>query len=169
MALIRSVRAEDAEALLDLNRKLDRETSFMLLEPDERNDSVQEQAKTIARVLATPNQLMLVAEADRRLAGFLVVSGGAFRRNRRTATVVVGVAREFWGRRIASELFAAGETWARGRGLLRLELTVMVHNESAIRLYKRVGFEIEGTRRAAVEIDGKPVDELFMAKQLESP
>ena len=48
--------------------------------------------------------------------------------------------------------------------LKRLELTVYVDNEPAIRLYRKFGFEVEGTRRADTFRDGTYVDSLFMAR-----
>jgi RimJ/RimL family protein N-acetyltransferase len=44
----------------------------------------------------------------------------------------------------------------------------MAHNERAIRLYERMGFEREGIRRRALRVDGEWVDELFMALLLTS-
>jgi RimJ/RimL family protein N-acetyltransferase len=41
---------------------------------------------------------------------------------------------------------------------------VMTHNQAAIGLYRKLGYEREGARRTALVIDGKPVDELWMAK-----
>jgi hypothetical protein len=40
-AKVRIAGPDDAEALLRLKQRLDRETAFMLLEPDERDTSVQ--------------------------------------------------------------------------------------------------------------------------------
>ena len=48
--------------------------------------------------------------------------------------------------------------------LKRLELTVNVDNEAAIRLYKRCDFEVEGTHRADTFRGGKYVDTFFMAR-----
>ena len=47
------------------------------------------------------------------------------------------------------------------------ELTVIAHNERAIGLYRKLGYDVDGTRRAAVVVDGELVDELWMAKVLE--
>lgn len=44
----------------------------------------------------------------------------------------------------------------------------MTHNEAAIGLYRKLGYECEGTRRAALVVDGKPVDEFWMAKLVSS-
>jgi RimJ/RimL family protein N-acetyltransferase len=40
----------------------------------------------------------------------------------------------------------------------------MAHNERAISLYRKCGFQIEGTRRAAILLEGSYVDELATAK-----
>jgi RimJ/RimL family protein N-acetyltransferase len=46
----------------------------------------------------------------------------------------------------------------------RLELTVQEHNQAGIRLYRKMGFQVEGTRRRAMRVDDRWVDELYMAK-----
>ena len=48
--------------------------------------------------------------------------------------------------------------------LRRLELAVYVDNEPGIRLYRKFGFEIEGTRRGDAFRDGKFVDSFAMAR-----
>ena len=48
--------------------------------------------------------------------------------------------------------------------LTRLELEVQVDNEGAIRLYKKFGFEIEGTLREYTFRDGDFVDVHCMAR-----
>lgn len=161
---IRHVREEDAAALLELQLALDRETSFMLLEPAERftdEDGVGEQ---IQATLARPNQTVLVAQVGERLVGFLAIMGGMYQRNRHNAHLVMGVLQEVGGRGLGGALLAEGIRWAEGAGICRLELTVMAHNERAVRLYERMGFVREGVRRQALLVDGAWVDEHFMAR-----
>jgi RimJ/RimL family protein N-acetyltransferase len=50
----------------------------------------------------------------------------------------------------------------------RLELTVMSSNKRAIGLYRKLGYRVEGTRRGALLIGNEAVDELWMAKLLET-
>jgi len=47
---------------------------------------------------------------------------------------------------------------------LRIELTVYTDNEVALRLYRRFGFEIEGTFRGYAMRDGRYVDAYAMAR-----
>lgn len=49
-------------------------------------------------------------------------------------------------------------------GLSRIELEVLEENTRARHLYEKLGFEYEGSRRAAVFKNGKYVDLLIMAK-----
>jgi L-phenylalanine/L-methionine N-acetyltransferase len=72
---------------------------------------------------------------------------------------------DFHRRGIGAALLAAlidtADNWL---NLTRLELTVFVDNEPAIRLYKKFGFAIEGTRRADAFREGRFVDSFQMAR-----
>lgn len=48
--------------------------------------------------------------------------------------------------------------------LVRVELTAFVENECAVKLYKSLGFEIEGIRKYGGIRDGKYADEYLMAR-----
>ena len=56
-----------------------------------------------------------------------------------------------------------------GADVLRLELTVYVDNARAIALYRKFGFEVEGTHRAYALRDGAYVDALCMARLHPNP
>ena len=72
---------------------------------------------------------------------------------------------DFHGRGVGAALLGAlVDTADKWLNLRRLELAVYVDNEPAIRLYKRFGFVIEGTRRAAAFRDGEFVDDYVMAR-----
>jgi RimJ/RimL family protein N-acetyltransferase len=169
MLTIRHIRETDAEPFLALSKQLDQETTFRLLEPGERTTSIEDQRDIIRRFHSADNHALLVAEWDGRLVGYIAGMGGKYRRNRRTVEVVVAVLHAFWGRGIGSRLFEELETWVRQHGIHRLELSVMVHNARAIRLYRQLGFDIEGRRRDSLFVDGEYVDEYAMAKLLTPP
>jgi RimJ/RimL family protein N-acetyltransferase len=166
MVTVRTIRERDAAPFLALSTRLDEETDFRLLEAGERRTTVEEQRETIRRVRSTENQTILVAEADGRLVGFIASIGGKYRRNVHSAYVVVAVLQAFSGQGIGTKLFEELETWAVEHGIHRLELTVMVHNERAIGLYEKVGFQREGRKRDALWVRGEYVHEYLMAKLL---
>jgi RimJ/RimL family protein N-acetyltransferase len=64
----------------------------------------------------------------------------------------IGVVAEYRGFGIGQALMSAALMKAKEIGLTRVELTVREKNKSAIALYKKFGFEIEGLHRNAVRI-----------------
>ncbi len=58
------------------------------------------------------------------------------------------------------------DIWAKNQGVTRLELTVMTHNEKAVKFYKKMGFQIEGKKVNSLKVDGVYVDEYYMGKYL---
>jgi len=57
------------------------------------------------------------------------------------------VAREWRGHGVGTALVAAAIDWGREQGLHKLTLSVFPHNEAAIALYRKFGFEDEGYRK----------------------
>lgn len=160
---IRAAGPWDAASLLDLKRRLDQETSFMMFEPGERDSSVRDLARELDSAARSPNSVILVAELGDQLAGYLELTGGSFRRSRATAYLVIGVRADAAGRGIGAGLLRRAKEWAAAHSLHRLELTVMAHNDRAVRLYERMGFTVEGRRVECLLVDGQFIDELTMA------
>ena len=110
--------------------------------------------------------LPLVAELHGEVVGScgLQPVGPAVRR-RHAMMLGISVARASQGKGVGTALMAAMCDYADGWvGALRLELTVFVDNEVAIRLYRKFGFEVEGRHRGYALRDGVYVDSLSMAR-----
>lgn len=166
MVTVREIRENEAEEFLNLCNKLDKETHFMLLEIGERDTTIEEQSELNKVLISRDNQIMLVAENNSQLLGYLVCIGGDFKRNRNNAHIVVGILQAFTSQGIGTELFKEIERWANENQIHRLELTVMIHNQKAIGFYKKMGFEIEGIRKHSLLVNDSYVDEYYMAKLL---
>lgn len=160
---IRDAELGDAAMVLRMLNELDEETRFMMLEPGERELDVARFAGWLAD-LRLRQDLYLVAAEGERVVGFAQVERGPYRRNHHSAMVVMGLLPEFRNRGIGTKLLAAIDEWAGRNAVTRLELTVMAHNLRAIGLYSRRGYVAEGVRRHSLIVEGKPVDELVMAK-----
>jgi putative acetyltransferase len=65
------------------------------------------------------------------------------------------------GTALMHAIIELAEKWL---NLTRLELSVWIDNEPALRLYKKLGFEIEGTQRKFAFRDGAYVDAYAMAR-----
>ena len=154
---------DDAAELLALRQAVFEETEYMLWEPREFKDSVDDERKRIERLNAGKNSRCLVAVADETLVGFLSAMGGSVNRLRHTTTLALGVRRSHWGRGAGSALLTEALSWSRSAGLVRVELTVHTTNQRAVALYQRHGFEVEGTRRSSLLVSGRYVDEYLMS------
>jgi RimJ/RimL family protein N-acetyltransferase len=80
-----------------------------------------------------------------------------------TGVLGMGLLPPFRGQGIGADLIRRSLDAARAFGLHRVELTVRENNTSAVQLYKKVGFEVEGLQRDAVQVDGVYENILFMA------
>ena len=83
-----------------------------------------------------------------------------------SAYIVTGVRKSYRRKGIGRELFHQLEVWARENQVTRLELTVMCTNSIAKHLYEKNGFMVEGVKRNSMCVNGKYIDELYMAKLL---
>lgn len=166
---IRVAGPPDAAALLELKRRLDQETSFMMFEPDERDSSAMDLAAEVGQAARSQNSVVIVADAGDYLAGYVELTGGLLRRSRTTAYVALGVLARAAGQGLGAALLRQARDWAAAHGLHRLELTVMADNTRAIRLYERMGFAVEGRRAECLIVDGQFVDELHMAAIIAPP
>jgi RimJ/RimL family protein N-acetyltransferase len=161
---IRPLRAADAAAYLELVKTTDVESDFMMQEPGERQMTVFQ----LVISLNSAGNHIFVAEEDGKLIGQLVAFN-MYGRNKRVVHVLhigISILKSHWGKGVGTKLFEYMEKWAIENGTKRLELSVMTHNERGIALYKKMGFEIEGTKKASICVNGNYVDEYLMSKIL---
>ena len=147
---VRKAEASDAAAIIELRNRILSETAFMLWEPGEFQDSVEDEAKRIERLNNRDNCLLIVAEAGGQLIGNLTAYGGETRRIRHRATIALGVAKEHWSKGAATAMLDFVLRWSRERKLRRVELTVHTTNVRALAVYRRCGFQVEGVRRSSL-------------------
>jgi RimJ/RimL family protein N-acetyltransferase len=163
--LIREVKESDARLLLELLISLDKETDFMLYEPGERKSTIEDIQLQIRKASDT-SSILLVAEENEKIVGFLSGDRGFVNRVKHSCYIVIGILRDYAHKGIGTTLFQEMEKWARLNSIERLELTVMIHNEAAIKLYKKMGFRVEGLKEKSLRVDGKYIDEYYMSKIL---
>lgn len=166
---LREIHPTDAAAFIDLLASIEEDSPFALLEPGERKTTYQEQWEEINAILARDNQVIFVVEYQEILVGWLGAFGEPYRRVKHSVLVGVGIRKEYRNKGIGTHLFEALENWAWAQGIRRLELLVQTGNEAGISLYRKMGFQIEGTKRESYCIDGKYVDEYLMARILKKP
>jgi putative acetyltransferase len=125
----------------------------------------------IAEQIAPGKQdLNLVAERDGVIVGSAGLHPQPQLRRRHVAMLGISVAKVAQGQGVGHALMGALCAWCdQWSQILRIELTVFVDNERAIRLYERHGFVREGVHRAYAMRNGRYEDVLAMARLHPNP
>ncbi len=107
----------------------------------------------------------LVASVDDEVVGTAGLNLITRPRRRHVAELAIVVHDDWQGRGVGTALMTAlmdlADNWL---NVERIELTVFADNKAAVALYKRFGFEVEGTFRRYAFRDGAYVDALAMAR-----
>lgn len=109
---------------------------------------------------------LLMAEVDGKVVGNLALQGMAkSRRRAHAASIGMAVHDAYHGKGVGSALMTAAldlaDNWLQ---FTRIELTVYTDNVAALALYKKFGFEIEGTHKHYAFRNGVNVDAYVMAR-----
>lgn len=115
-------------------------------------------------------QHSLVATVAGEVVGNLGLTRFTRPRRAHVGEIGMGVRDDWQGKGVGSALMNAAldlaDNWL---GIRRLELHVHADNARAIALYRKFGFELEGTHRAYAVRNGVYVDSLSMARLIEGP
>jgi ribosomal protein S18 acetylase RimI-like enzyme len=106
----------------------------------------------------------VVALAGREVVGWCDLRPKPAVTQRHSAVLGMGVVAEYRGQGVGARMLAMTLERGEARGIRRAELVVRTDNGPAIALYRRFGFEIEGTCRQYLHIDGVDHDALLMAR-----
>ena len=108
---------------------------------------------------------LLVAEIEGEVVGVIGLHTSSRPRVNHKAEVGMMVHDDWQGKGVGAALMRAvielADKWL---NLTRIELSVFTDNESAIALYRKFGFEIEGTLRKYAFRDGEFFDAFAMAR-----
>lgn len=157
---IRAVEINDSEALADLQRC-----------PKVRLGTLKMPYRTVAETRQqletrpdTVYHLVAIEKSTTRFVGVITLAQQK-RSRQHVAYIGMAVHDDYHGQGIGSqmlkEVLTIADDWL---NLKRVELTVSIDNASAIHLYKKFGFETEGTLKKYAFRAGKYVDAYTMAR-----
>ena len=87
----------------------------------------------------------------------------SFSHSRATFGIFIGE-KEYWNKGLGSEAARLIINYGfKKLGLHRIELGVLEYNPRAIKVYKRLGFKLEGRKREFIKFKGKYYDDLHMS------
>lgn len=143
--VLRNACIEDASMLVELMKKLDTETDFLLREPEEFTLTVEQEQKFIAAKLDSEVELLLLAVVNGEIIGTCSINGSTRKRLRHSASLGIALTQKYWGLGIGRKLIETCIDWAKRNSITRITLEVDTANYRAISLYTKLGFQVEGT------------------------
>lgn len=146
-------KADAPELIIDVKKVAD-ETDFLTFDSSEFNKTIEEEERIIEEHNSAKNQLFIIAKLDDKVIGMLNVHSSKRKRLEHIGEFGISVLKEYWNKGVGNALMTYTINWAKESGVIKkLNLRVLVTNESAISLYKKKGFKIEGTISRDVKIN----------------
>jgi RimJ/RimL family protein N-acetyltransferase len=157
--VVRPAATEDIDGLLNLYEGVAAEGRYIAAELPMDREALRPQW---AESIGDPDGALFVAETHGEIVGSASVQGRAL------AHLGMQVADGHRGRGVGSSLLEACLAWAKQAGAHKITLEVWPHNEAAIALYEKFGFEQEGyLRRHWRRRSGELWDSVVMGLVLE--
>jgi RimJ/RimL family protein N-acetyltransferase len=158
---VRAAREDDLDAMADLLVAVAEEGRWIGAEPPVDRER---RRRRYAEDLERDDTAVFVAEAGGELVGHL----GLVLARYGVADLGMLVAAGWRGRGVGSALLRAGIDWARRAGAHKVTLQVWPHNQAAVALYEKFGFQREGRlRRHYRRRSGELWDAIVMGLPLE--
>ncbi|TGG95798.1 GNAT family N-acetyltransferase [Natronospirillum operosum] len=151
-------------------RKEDIESVFSIYMDEAVNPYLGHDPMKMDQFIGVYSQLLsskafYVYETDNSIAGFYKADRYPGRASHVAYIGTFAVAPKHHGTGMAKEMLENEITELRNQGILRIEIIVESDNEKAVRFYKKMGFEYEGTLRKFYKRSSSPnyIDDYLMA------
>jgi RimJ/RimL family protein N-acetyltransferase len=153
--IVRPLKPEDKEGLVRFYTGLTPEVLHWALPPYDR--------ARVERFFGDPEHLFgLVAESEGKIIGHLHIFRYPSRMGH-LGELIIYLSQDYTNLGLGTDMMKSALTLARGRGLHRLQLSVIDGNQAAIHVYEKVGFQREGSRKDAYRgVDDRYYDAIEM-------
>ncbi len=152
MLTVSPASAADAQALIKHALEVAGESDFLKAGPGERALTPAMQTAFLNRLRTQNLGFLLKGEWRGRLVAVLSVVRPPQPRLHHRAELGLTVRAAAWGKGIGRRMAEAGIRLAQAQGVRKLNLSVRADNLRALRLYRSLGFETEGTSARAVRV-----------------
>ncbi|MCB9896264.1 MAG: GNAT family N-acetyltransferase [Planctomycetes bacterium] len=161
---LRTPGEDDAAAALAYARLNIEDGVGSVSTPEEFTLTVDEEREFLADHLAHPDDLVIIAEHEGALVGFVNFKASRRKRLAHHGSFGISVHPDWRDRGIGRALLETLLAWARANPrLTKVSLAVIADNDRAIALYRKLGFIEEGRRINHIRYDdGRYADDLLM-------
>ncbi len=153
--ILREAVPDDAKDILSMMEQVNSETESLALNEAELLLPPETLSEELSYMYESNNNLLLLAINEGTIVGTASVKADSQFRLSHVGEVGISILQEYWGMGLGTLMLEEIINWAKEMGVLfRLELDVQVRNERAVRLYQKMGFQIEAVmpRRARTDL-----------------
>ena len=163
--MIRLAQQEDAERLLEIQQDILKEQRYLITTIHEFYQTVEGLKSWIRLKLENKREMILVAEEDGSVVGWLVLQSQNRERLAHIGIVSMMVEKVYRCRGIGTALLGELLLWAEENPFIeKVSGSALSTNNGAIALYKKLGFSEEGQKIDEVKIDHIYIDEILLYK-----
>jgi RimJ/RimL family protein N-acetyltransferase len=164
--IIRNVRIEDAEAVLDIHHSVIAEGEYFIKVSEEFTRTLEQQREWIQKIIENEKDTLMVAEINGEIAGWIVFLSQDRKRLSHTGSFGLMISKNYRGIGIGRSLVTALLEWAeKNPSIEKVSLGVYSTNHKAISLYKSLGFIEEGRKIKEFKMnENEYVDDILMYK-----
>jgi RimJ/RimL family protein N-acetyltransferase len=162
--LLRPGIVQDAAQSLTLFRSVVAEECFFVLSMEEFSRSLSDQEALLQHLFLHAQSCFWVAYDGSRMVGQISVRGGGYLRRQHVGQIEMFIHKEYRKQGLGRRLLKSAIDWCKENSILRkIELSVFADNESAISLYRYLGFIEEGRiQDSFLEVDNRLRDNVLM-------
>lgn len=161
---VREIKLSDAQAGIDYMVQVNSETKNLTREPDEFALTLEQEEKFIKNMLESENNFTYTVWYQGELICMSGFHGSSLRRLKHKVSLGISVLKDFHNLGLGTLMMELLVDKAKELGKTKIELEVRSDNPNAIKVYKRTGFEVEGTRKNGFKVDDKYVDLILMGR-----
>lgn len=144
---LRTAVVEDAAGCLEYVEKVSGQSNFLTFGPGEFGLSLEEEENVIRDKASRVNELFLLGFIDDALVAQLTVNAPKRPRLMHAVEFGISVDSSVWGLGIGAAMIEYLLEWANNNPIIRkVNLQVLPQNTSAIKLYEKYGFAVEGRK-----------------------
>lgn len=152
--IIREADIEDAENVIEYIKIVSDETDFLISDSSERNFTVRKEKEFLQNIQSSILEKIFLFEIENKIVGMCSIEGINKIRIKHRVDLAITVLKNYWGNKIGEKLIDYAIDYCKSNSIKKIELTVRIDNERALKLYKKFGFEIEGEIKKFIYLDG---------------
>lgn len=164
--IIRTAKPDDALSILQIQKDVVAEGTFLTTTPNEFDKTVEQQRNWIENILINDKETILVAETSKGIVGWIVFLSSNRIRLSHTGSFGMMVDKDLRNKGVGKLLIENLLIWAASNPRIeKVSLGVFSTNKSALALYKNMGFIEEGRKIKEYKMaNGEYIDDILMYK-----